>query len=163
MKDKLEQLFLDNREIFDDQEPQDELWPELEKKLAKKGSRVHSVWWRVAAVFIIGLVTVIYMLVRPQYESEIAINNNTPEIVLPTANGEMVALSSLKGKVVLVEFWASWCKTCQEENCYVFKPLYDQYKDKGFEIYAVSLDKDKNSWLKGIERDGLPWINVTDL
>ena len=73
-----------------------------------------------------------------------------------------VSLASFKGKLVLVEFWASWCSPCRAENPNLVKQ-YNTYKDKGFEILSVSLDSDKKSWLAAIEKDGLPWTHVSDL
>lgn len=88
--------------------------------------------------------------------------NDAPEIALPTPTGETLALSSLKGKYVLIDFWASWCGPCRQENPNVVK-TYAKYKDKGFEIFGVSLDKDKAAWLKAIENDQLVWKHVSDL
>ncbi len=86
-----------------------------------------------------------------------------PELNFPSPTGENIALSSLKGKVVLIDFWASWCKPCRMENPNVVK-LYNQYKDKGFTIYSVSLDKQKDRWINAIQQDGLVWANhVSDL
>ncbi|MFD1164327.1 redoxin domain-containing protein [Sphingobacterium daejeonense] len=77
-------------------------------------------------------------------------------------NGKPVKLSDFKGKYVLIDFWASWCKPCRQENPNVVK-AYQAYKDKNFEILGVSLDSDKNNWLKAIKDDGLTWTNVSDL
>ncbi|UYQ91708.1 AhpC/TSA family protein [Chitinophaga horti] len=77
-------------------------------------------------------------------------------------NGKPLSLASLKGKVVLLDFWASWCSPCRAENPNMLKQ-YKIYKDKGFEILSVSLDSDKSLWLKAIEDDGLPWLHVSDL
>ena len=90
-------------------------------------------------------------------------DNQFPNIELRNPNGEMIALSSLQGKVVLVEFWASYCMLCTEEHCYYFKPLYETYKDHGFEIYSVSIDSSATNWLQVIERDQLDWVQVSDL
>ncbi|MEM7375470.1 MAG: redoxin domain-containing protein [Bacteroidota bacterium] len=85
-----------------------------------------------------------------------------PEISLPTPEGDTVRLSDLRGKVVLVDFWASWCGPCRRENPNVVA-LYNKYKDRGFEILGVSLDKNKASWLKAIDKDGLTWPHISDL
>ena len=95
--------------------------------------------------------------------SRISIGTAAPEISLNTPDGKNIALSSLKGKVVLVDFWASWCRPCRAENPNVVR-IYNAYKDKGFEIYSVSLDKDKEAWVKAIKDDQLIWpAHVSDL
>lgn len=85
-----------------------------------------------------------------------------PDIILPDAQGNNIQLSSLKGKVVLIDFWASWCGPCRMENPNVVK-VFNKYKDKGFTIFGVSLDNDKNKWLQAIEKDNLTWLHVSDL
>lgn len=100
-----------------------------------------------------------------QVESErkTAIGAAAPDISLPDPEGAVRNLSSLKGKVVLIDFWASWCGPCRKENPNVVK-AYAKYKEKGFEIFSVSLDKDRESWLKAIANDKLTWPNhVSDL
>ena len=85
-----------------------------------------------------------------------------PEINMQAPNGEMVTLSSLRGNYVLIDFWAAWCRTCRQENPNVVR-MYHEYKDQNFEILGVSLDRDRNAWLKAIEDDGLIWKHVSDL
>ncbi|HRZ42306.1 MAG TPA: TlpA disulfide reductase family protein [Bacteroidales bacterium] len=85
-----------------------------------------------------------------------------PDIALPTPAGDTVRLSSLRGKVVLIDFWAGWCGPCRRENPNLVV-VYNKYKDKGFEVYGVSLDRDRATWLKAIEDDKLPWVTVSDL
>jgi thiol-disulfide isomerase/thioredoxin len=86
-----------------------------------------------------------------------------PEIVLNNPDGKEIKLSSLKGQVVLIDFWASWCGPCRKENPNVVN-LYNKYKNKGFTVYSVSLDKDLNAWKQAINKDGLLWPNhVSDL
>ena len=85
-----------------------------------------------------------------------------PEITLNTPEGTPFSLSSLRGKVVMIDFWASWCKPCRAENPNVVA-LYNQYKSKGFEILGVSLDREKEPWVKAIADDQLTWHHVSDL
>ncbi len=80
----------------------------------------------------------------------------------PTVDGKMVKLSDYKGKYVLLDFWASWCGPCREENPNVLA-AYNRYKDKGFDVLAVSLDKDVDKWVKAIKEDKMPWTQVSDL
>lgn len=88
---------------------------------------------------------------------------SAPEISLPNPDGKELKLSSLKGKVVLVDFWASWCAPCRKENPNVVR-LYKKYQSKGFEIFSVSLDQDPAAWKAAIKKDGLSWPNhVSDL
>lgn len=85
-----------------------------------------------------------------------------PDISLPNPEGKIINLYSLKGKVVLLDFWASWCKPCRAENPHLVK-LYNIYKNKGFEIYGVSFDREKDDWIAGIKKDKITWIQVSDL
>jgi peroxiredoxin len=84
------------------------------------------------------------------------------EFVQNDTEGKPVSLSSFKGKYILLDFWASWCGPCRAENPNLVK-AYHKFKDKNFEIIAVSLDDKKDLWLKAIKTDGLPWIHVSDL
>ncbi len=85
-----------------------------------------------------------------------------PDFTLPDVNGKPVSLNSFKGKYVLVDFWASWCRPCRVENPNVVN-AYNRFKDKNFTILGVSLDEDKNAWLDAIKKDQLAWTQVSDL
>jgi len=92
----------------------------------------------------------------------IAIGQPAPEIALPDTTGQVVKLSSMRGKYVLVDFWAKWCGPCRQENPNVVK-AYHKYKDKGFTVFGVSLDRSRSDWLLAIKQDGLDWTHVSDL
>jgi len=85
-----------------------------------------------------------------------------PEITLKTLEGNEIKLSSLRGKIVLIDFWASWCGPCRKENPNVVN-LYNQYKNKGFEIFGVSLDDNADKWKAAVQKDGLMWKHGSDL
>lgn len=106
---------------------------------------------------------------QAQGNQGLKIGMQAPEIELASPSGEIIQLSSLKGKMVLIDFWASWCGPCRMENPNVVK-AYNEFKDKqfkkgkGFTVYSVSLDTDKNRWEQGIQKDGLVWdYHVGDL
>jgi len=88
----------------------------------------------------------------------LGIGGQAPDIALPNWNGDTLILSQLKGKYVLLDFWASWCRPCRDENPNVVK-VYHQYKDKGFDIFSVSLDSNEKPWKNAVETDKLVWKN----
>lgn len=95
--------------------------------------------------------------------SKVAVGAIAPDLEFPDPDGKMRKLSDLRGKVVLLDFWASWCGPCRRENPNVTR-IYSQYHDKGFEVFSVSLDSDAASWKRAIEADKLVWPNhVSDL
>ncbi len=86
-----------------------------------------------------------------------------PPFTLPTPEGDTLHTGDLHGKLILVDFWASWCAPCRKENRSTLRPLYDEFHDKGFNILAISIDSDRNSWINAINKDGAIWKHASDL
>ncbi len=95
-------------------------------------------------------------------QTGVNIGDIAPEISLPSPDGDTISLSSLRGKYVLIDFWAAWCKPCRWENPNLVAN-YKKYNNKGFEIFQVSLDRTKDTWVKAIKKDNLTWYHVSDL
>lgn len=93
---------------------------------------------------------------------KVQIGQVAPDFKLPTPEGKDLALSSLRGKVILVDFWAAWCRPCRMENPNVVN-VYNKYKNNGFDVLGVSLDRTKDAWVQAIKDDGLAWNHVSDL
>lgn len=88
--------------------------------------------------------------------SKIQVGQPAPEIIMEDINGNPLKLSDLRGKNVLIDFWASWCSDCRKENPHLVK-IYEAYKDKNFTILGISLDRNKDDWKQAIIKDGLTW------
>lgn len=93
---------------------------------------------------------------------QVALASTAPDFTLSTPDGEQVSLYGVKGKLKIVDFWASWCGPCRMENPNMVK-LYNDFKDKGLAVVSVSLDERKAAWVQAIKKDGMPWIHVSDL
>lgn len=90
------------------------------------------------------------------FAGKLKIGDKAPDFTLSDPSGNPVSLSALKGKVVLLDFWASWCGYCKIANSEII-PVYNNYKSEGFEIFSVSLDSKKESWINGIKSQNLSW------
>jgi peroxiredoxin len=93
--------------------------------------------------------------------SQLKTGQQAPELFLPDSSGQTIPLSALKGQVVLLDFWASWCEPCRRNNPHLVR-LYQKYRSKGLAIYGVSIDANQLAWRQAIREDKLTWIQVND-
>ncbi|MBI1781554.1 MAG: TlpA family protein disulfide reductase [Sphingobacteriales bacterium] len=107
------------------------------------------------------IVLLAFLFATKLVTAQVSIGQQAPELSLPDKNGDTIKLSSLKGKIVLVDFWASWCVPCRRNNPFLVY-LYKKYKSKGLEIYGLSIDEEKDRWLGAVKRDKLSWPQVVD-
>ncbi|NER13407.1 redoxin domain-containing protein [Leptobacterium flavescens] len=95
-------------------------------------------------------------------EKTLSVGKIAPDFTAPTPDGRMAQLDKIKGKVTIIDFWASWCKPCRVENPRVVA-LYNKYHEKGLTILGVSLDRRMEDWMNAVQQDGLPWLQVSSL
>lgn len=150
----------------------------LEPKLSEKAKMINQI--KITSIYLTLLCFVFFDSCKTNKDSKVSkvtidvveglnLGNKAPEITMENPKGEIIKLSSLKGKLVLIDFWASWCMPCRAENPVVVE-AYKKYQNslfkngKGFDIMSVSLDNNKSAWTKAIEDDKLTWsTHVSDL
>ena len=107
------------------------------------------------------IVVVLFIVCATITNGQLKVGDMPPEVSLPNAKDSIVNLSSFKGKIVLLDFWASWCGPCRAANPGVVK-LHNKYRLKGFEVFGISIDSKKAAWLKAIKDDKIKYTQVND-
>ncbi len=155
----MEAFFKEHKDSFDKLSPNEASWSKIKTGLdKKKRERKYFLFLRLAAAILFLVVLSVGYFVNK--------NLNYPVfegLAMDSPHGETIPLDPSLNKYTLVQFWESGNVFCTQDNCYYYLPAYEKYKRMGFEIYAISLDKDKESWVLGIEENDLPWIHVSDL
>lgn len=168
--DRIEKFYATHKDEFDLLEPAPDTLDWLDDQLGhrKQPARKRRYWLAGAAAILL-LACGFFFLKAPTEpnlveESPYAlqVGDEFPDLMLDNQFGDAIPISTLQGKVVLVEFWASYSKICTDRQCYYFKPIYEQYADHGFEIYGISVDTSVREWLSTVESEGLPWVNVAN-
>lgn len=163
--DELERIIKQNRSYFDRVQPQDDSWTSIRSKLIEqeviKSGKTRYNWGSLGAIAasVLLLLGAYVLVLNRIVEHPI----HFEEIVMESPDGRKIPLNPTRNKYTLVHFWESGNLLCSEDNCYYYLPAYEKYKNKGFEIYAISLDKNKEEWVNGIAENNLPWIHVSDL
>ncbi len=165
----IEEFIKKNKDGFEFLELESDSWEQLQGRMSKEKYFSPS---NKRIILLLGMLLILMGIyfyfaeskeIEPSYMVGLEKEMYFPELNLMNPDGESIPVSDLKGKVVLVEFWASYCMVCTEHHCYYFKPLYQDFKEAGFEIYSVSTDSSAVNWVHAIERDELDWIHVSDL
>ena len=168
--DRIEKFYATHKDEFDLLEPAPDTLDWLDGQLGHRPKSSRKPWVWLAGVAAALLIACGYFFLQPSAESlpvtespyALQVGDEFPDLMLDNQFGDAIPVSTLQGKVVLVEFWASYSKICTDRQCYYFKPIYEQYADHGFEIYGISVDTNVREWLSTVESEGLPWVNVAN-
>lgn len=159
--DELDDLFQKNKESFDQISSDKDLWHPIKESLdVSKTNSFDSnknTWLRIAASILV------LVAITSAWVMGMSSSSSFPHISMESPSGQKIVLDPSLNKYTLIQFWASGNVLCDEINCYYYLPAYKKYKDRGFEIYAISLDQNKEQWIKSIEENELPWTHVSDL
>jgi len=118
--------------------------------------------WKIGLILFAGALAVFFYYYR---QPRFVAGEKAPDFAATLADGKTVRLSDLRGRYVLLQFWGSWCGPCRAENPHL-RELYREYQPRGFEIFSVGLERNRNNWLRAIEQDGMNWphhvLEITD-
>ena len=163
---ELDHFFKNHKASFDRLEPKENAWRSIKEEYDKRKQESDHKEKKKRLLFLYKMAATVLLIVGLStlyFSSNIESKSVFDNIAMISPQGTSIPLDPSLNKLTLVQFWESGNILCNTENCYYYLPAYEKYKDQGFEIYAISLDDDKESWVLGIEENDLPWIHVSDL
>ncbi|MBN4073105.1 TlpA family protein disulfide reductase [Crocinitomix catalasitica] len=174
---EIDKLIVENKGSFDRLEPSKDGWKKLvgglqlqDRGSSRSHGKVRYMYLKVAAAVIVLVGISSLLFIQFNNSPEITENTSNPstldelrDITLLSPQGVPVTFDPTRNRYTLVQFWSSGSAICTEDACYYYIPAYEKYRDKGFEIYAISLDNDWDNWVNAIKENELPWTHASDL
>lgn len=161
--DELEKVFKENKTSFDRLSVNKKTWEFIKPAIDREKEKVYNLKRKKRILLSIAASLILMVGSSVLFAHHKNESSQFDNLLMSSPDGEEILLDPSLNRYTLIQFWASGNVLCDKKNCYYYLPAYEKYKDKGFEIYAISLDNDREQWVRSIEENDLPWIHVSDL